>query len=57
MKKLLKQFWLEEDGLQTVEMILILIVLVGLISVFQRNVTTWLNIAIEKANTMINVVN
>lgn len=31
----LKRFWMEEDGLSTVEIILILVVLVGLVLIFK----------------------
>ena len=56
MKALVREFWQEEEGLQTVEMILILIVIVGLIGLFQTNVTTWFNAAKTKVDSLINAV-
>ena len=56
MKDIIKRFWQEDIGLQTVEMILILIVIAGLISVFQASVSAWLNTAIEKTNNLINTI-
>lgn len=35
MKKLLKRFWEEEDGVGVVEIILILVVLIGLVLIFK----------------------
>jgi len=55
-KLFVKRFWQEDSGIQTVEMILILIVIVGLISVFQASVSSWLNTAIEKTNNLINTI-
>lgn len=41
--KLLKDLWLEEDGIGTVEMILILVVLIGLVIIFKKQLTTIVN--------------
>lgn len=35
----LKEFWQEEDGMGTVEIILIIVVLVGLVIVFKSQIT------------------
>lgn len=35
----LKEFWKEEDGMGTVEIILIIVVLVGLVIIFKDQVT------------------
>ena len=37
--KNLKQFWQEEDGMGTVEVILIIVVLVGLVLIFKEEIT------------------
>jgi len=34
-----KQLWLEEDGMGTVEIILIIVVLVGLVLIFKEQIT------------------
>lgn len=39
----LKRFMLEEDGIGTVEVILILVVIVGLIIIFKSQLTTLVN--------------
>ena len=46
MKKILngiKRFWQEEDAIGTVEMILILVVLIGLVVIFRDQLTTLIN--------------
>lgn len=35
----LKEFWYEEDGIGTIEMILILVVLIGLVLIFKGELT------------------
>ena len=39
----LRQLWTEEDGMGTVEVILIIVVLVGLVLVFRKQLTTLVN--------------
>lgn len=41
--QLLKELWVEEDGIGTVEMILILVVLIGLVLIFKKQLTTLVN--------------
>lgn len=41
MKKGLKDLFLEEDGIGTVEMILILVVLIALVTIFKSQLTTF----------------
>ncbi len=50
MKKLknLKQFMTEEDGMGTVEVILIIVVLVGLVIIFKTQITQIVNKLFEK---------
>lgn len=38
-----RQLWTEEDGMGTVEVILIIVVLVGLVLVFRKQLTTLVN--------------
>jgi Flp pilus assembly pilin Flp len=54
LKSFLQELWKEEDGLQTVELVLILLVLVGLIAVLQTQLSAWLNGAIEKTQLLID---
>ncbi len=37
---LFKEIWMDEDGIGTVEMILILVVLIGLVLLFKKQLTT-----------------
>ena len=39
----LRQFWAEEDGMGTVEVILIIVVLVGLVLIFRKQLTALVN--------------
>lgn len=41
--KLLKDLLFEEDGIGTVEMILILVVLIGIVLIFKKQLTTLVN--------------
>lgn len=41
--KNLRDFWKEEEGIGTVEMILILVVLIGLVIIFKSQLTTLVN--------------
>jgi len=56
-KDLVKEFWYEEDGLQTVELVLILVILVGLIAVLRDTATQWLTDATDRVNDWIASVN
>lgn len=40
MWSLLKAFWHQEEGIGTVELILILVVLIGLVIIFKKQLTT-----------------
>lgn len=44
----MKQFWAEEDGMGTVEIILIIVVLVGLVILFKGQITQIVNSLFEK---------
>ena len=38
-----KEFWKDETGIRTVEMILILVVLIGLVLIFKKQLTNLVN--------------
>jgi len=42
MKALVQEFWQEEDGLQTIEIVLILVVTIGLVTMLRSQAMTWL---------------
>lgn len=52
--KNLKQFWLEEDGMGTVEIILIIVVLVGLVIIFKNQITTIVDTLFDKITAKTN---
>ena len=54
--KLLKQFVREEDGMGTVEIILIIVVLVGLVILFKDKITQIINNLFNKITTQTNKV-
>lgn len=54
--KSLKQFLKEEDGMGTVEMILIIVVLIGLVVIFKKQITTVLNTIMRKISTSANSI-
>lgn len=41
--KRFRNFWLSEDGMGTVEVILIIVVLIGLVIIFKKQITTVVN--------------
>lgn len=52
----LKEFWKEEDGMGTVEIILIIVVLVGLVLIFKSQLTAIVNSLFEKITSQTNTV-
>ena len=48
----LKRFFMEEDGIGTVEVILILVVIIGLIIIFKSQLTTLVNNTFSKISNM-----
>lgn len=50
-KNKIKNFIEEEDGIGTVEMILILVVLIGLVLIFKSQLTELVNTIFEKINS------
>ncbi len=51
MKKELKRFLKEEDGIGTVEVILILVVIIGLIIIFKNQLTSLVNSTFSNINS------
>ena len=49
-KRKLSAFWVEEDGMGTVEIILIIVVLIGLVLIFKNQMTTIVNNLFKKIN-------
>jgi Flp pilus assembly pilin Flp len=47
-RKGMKEFWMDEDGMGTVEIILIIVVLVGLVLIFRKQMTSIVNSLFEK---------
>lgn len=56
MKKLIRDFIYEEDAIGTVEMILILVVLIGLVIIFRDQLTTIVNNIFKKITSQSNSV-
>lgn len=46
--KSFKQFLREEDGMGTVEIILIIVVLIGLVVIFKKQITSLVNTILKK---------
>lgn len=55
-KKSLKSFFVEEDGMGTVEVILIIVVLIGLVIIFKSQLTSLVNTIFEKINKQANSI-
>lgn len=54
MKKGLKEFFYEEDGIGTVEMILILVVLIMLVTIFKKELKSLVESLFEKVGERAN---
>ncbi len=52
----LSEFWLEEDGVATVEIVLILLVLIALVLVFKTQITAVLRNILSKVSSQSNSV-
>lgn len=49
-KKIGQEFWMDESGVGVVEMILILVVLIGLVIIFKKQLTDLVNGIFETIN-------
>ena len=56
MREWWKRFWKEEDGIGTVEMILILVVLIALVLIFKNQLTTLVNDIFDKITSQSRLV-
>ena len=54
--KLLKEFWLEEDAVGVVEIILILVVLIGLVLILKEQLTSLVKNILSKITKQSNSV-
>jgi len=52
----LSEFRMDEEGVGTIELVLILIVLIGLVVVFKTSITKLLNTIFKKINTNVKKV-
>lgn len=52
----LRQLWAEEDGMGTVEVILIIVVLVGLVVIFRKQLTSLVNSLFSKITQQANSI-
>lgn len=51
-----KEFLKEEDGMGTVEIILIIVVLIGLVVIFKKQITAVLNTILRKISSSANSI-
>ena len=54
--RLWKRFWAEEDALGTVELILIIVVLVGLVMFFKKQLVSLVNNILSKITSQSNSI-
>ena len=50
-KTLFREFWAEEDGVATIEIILILVVCIGLVLIFKKQINTLLDNIFKQINS------
>lgn len=55
-KKKFKDFLKEQDGMGTVEVILIIVVLIGLVIIFKSQLTSLVNTIFKKINSQANSI-
>lgn len=48
---ILREFWLEEDGVGVIEVVLILVVLIGLVIIFKKQINTLLENIFKQINS------
>ena len=56
MKQLWRRFWMEEDGIGTVEMILLLVVLIALVLIFKNQLTSLVNQIFDKITSQSKLI-
>ena len=52
----MRQLWMEEDGMGTVEVILIIVVLVGLVVIFRKQLTTLVDNLFNKITKQVDSI-
>lgn len=55
-RKCFKDFLVEQDGMGTVEVILIIVVLIGLVIIFKEQLTSLVNSIFKKINKQANSI-
>ena len=48
---MIREFWLEEDGVAVIEIVLILVILVGLTIIFKKQINTLLDNIFKQINS------
>ena len=56
MRKIVQVFWKDESGMGTVEIILIIVVLIGLVIVFKKQINDLVNKIFKKINSDSNKI-
>lgn len=51
LKKEVKEFWAEEQGVGVIELVLVLVVLIGLVIIFKKQITTLLENIFKEINS------
>ena len=51
LRKVICEFWLEEDGVAVIEIVLILVILVGLTIIFKKQINTLLDNIFKQINS------
>lgn len=51
LRNILYEFWMEEDGVGVIEIVLILVVLIGLVIIFKKQINTLLETIFKQINS------
>ncbi|MBQ7370523.1 MAG: holin, BlyA family protein [Blautia sp.] len=51
-----KDFWIEEDGVGVIEIILVLVVLISLVAIFKKQLTSLIKSLLSKVTSQSNAI-
>lgn len=51
-----KEFWMEEDGVGVIEIILVLVVLISLVAIFKKQLTSLIKSLLSKVTSQSNAI-
>ena len=56
MRRMLRKIWREEDGINTIELVLVLVVLIALVIIFKNQLTSLVNQIFDKITSQSKLI-